>query len=450
MKTIFGTYVLVLFTLSQSANAAAPNVRAWGANSEGQCNVPASLTNAVLIACGRSHNLAVTDSGQVVAWGNNGYGRCNVPFGLTNVVGIAAGEGHSLALRSDGRVVGWGRGELFLGFPVDLTNAVEVVAGVYHSLARKADGTVVAWGYNSSGQCDVPSGLSNVVAIAVSYGYSLALRADGTLVGWGDPGQISTSFVNSQQDLIAVSANWAHVLALNSARAVLASGDNSRGESTVPSGLSNVTAVAAGELFSVVLRADGTVVAWGGNSSGQTNVPVDLPAVAAVSAGGGHCLALLDSAAPPKILDHPKSDTAQVGSKVHLTARAIGPPPLSYQWFFQSNTMIGATNSVLHLYNLQSSQAGEYTVVVSNGSGSVTSQPALLSIVPALHIDLVPAIRLDGDVGRAYRLEYLNSPGPTGVWMALATNVITNTGQYYLDTSAIGQPMRLYRMMQLP
>src|SRR6266436_2678388 len=47
-------------------------------------------------------------AGTVVAWGNNLSGQTNVPVGLTNAVGIAAGWYHSLALKSDGTVVGWG------------------------------------------------------------------------------------------------------------------------------------------------------------------------------------------------------------------------------------------------------------------------------------------------------------------------------------------------------
>jgi hypothetical protein len=77
-------------------------VAAWGANNYGQTNVPASLTNAVAIAAGSYHNLALRSDGTVVAWGNNNYYQTNVPVGLGKVVAIAAGQFHSLALLNDG------------------------------------------------------------------------------------------------------------------------------------------------------------------------------------------------------------------------------------------------------------------------------------------------------------------------------------------------------------
>jgi hypothetical protein len=65
-------------------------------------NVPPDLTNAVAVASGSEHILALRTDGTVVAWGANSDGQTNVPPGLTNVVAIAAGGDHSLALVGDG------------------------------------------------------------------------------------------------------------------------------------------------------------------------------------------------------------------------------------------------------------------------------------------------------------------------------------------------------------
>src|SRR4051812_21495190 len=46
--------------------------------------------------------------GTVVAWGGNQRGQTNVPAGLTNAIAVAGGTFHSIALRSDGTVVAWG------------------------------------------------------------------------------------------------------------------------------------------------------------------------------------------------------------------------------------------------------------------------------------------------------------------------------------------------------
>jgi hypothetical protein len=48
------------------------------------------------------------------------------------------------------------------------------------------------------------------------------------------------------------------------------------------------------------------------------------------------------------------------------------------------------------------------------------------------------------------RLDYINPFGPTDAWVTLATVALSNTSQLYFDTSARGQPERLYRLVPLP
>jgi alpha-tubulin suppressor-like RCC1 family protein len=63
------------------------------------------LTNAVAIAAGGYHNLALRDDGTVIAWGDDGKGQTDVPASLTNAVAIAAGGEFSLSLQTrSGRV----------------------------------------------------------------------------------------------------------------------------------------------------------------------------------------------------------------------------------------------------------------------------------------------------------------------------------------------------------
>src|SRR5262249_48602033 len=85
-------------------------VAAWGDNTYGQTNVPASVTNVVAIDTGYWHTLALRGDGTVVAWGGGttdtgtmpNYGQSIVPAGLTNVVAVAGGQNHSAALKSNG------------------------------------------------------------------------------------------------------------------------------------------------------------------------------------------------------------------------------------------------------------------------------------------------------------------------------------------------------------
>ena len=51
------------------SDARSQNVIAWGANTQGQCNVPPSATNVVAVAGGGTFSLALRSDGSVVAWG---------------------------------------------------------------------------------------------------------------------------------------------------------------------------------------------------------------------------------------------------------------------------------------------------------------------------------------------------------------------------------------------
>jgi hypothetical protein len=141
-----------------------------------ETNIIPNLTNAVQVAAGYDHHLALLAEGTVVAWGTDDYGQADVPAGLTGVVGIAGGEFHSVALKGDGTLVAWGRDDGGqCDVPPDLTNAVAIAAGAGHTLALRADGTVVAWGSDWYGQTNVPPGLTNVVGIGAGGTYSMAI-----------------------------------------------------------------------------------------------------------------------------------------------------------------------------------------------------------------------------------------------------------------------------------
>jgi plastocyanin len=301
----------------------AGQVVAWGVSSGpddyGQTTVPAGLNDAVAVAAGGYHSLALKSDGTVVAWGDNTYGASSVPTGLNNVVGIAAGSEHSLALKSDGTVVAWGNdanGQTDV--PAGLNDAVAIAAGTYHSLAVKRDGTVVAWGCSGFGippygECNVPAGLSDVVAVAAGSRFSLALKRDGTVVlwgcGWAPENMGECNVPAGLNDVVAIAAGQSHSDALKRDGTVVPWGFGESGVYDVPPGLSDVTAIAAGTSHSLALKSDGTVVAWGcgiGHDYGQCAVPAGLSHVVAVSAGVEHSLAIY---VPPATATPTATDT---------------------------------------------------------------------------------------------------------------------------------------------
>lgn len=85
---------------------------------------------------------------------------------------------------------------------------------------------------------------------------------------------------------------------------------------------------------------------------------------------------------PPNIVSQPSSRYADRGGTIKLTTSATGATPLRYQWRLNGTNLAGATTNFYALANLQTNHAGSYTVVVTNSAGSVTSNPALLTVNP--------------------------------------------------------------------
>jgi pectate lyase len=83
----------------------------------------------------------------------------------------------------------------------------------------------------------------------------------------------------------------------------------------------------------------------------------------------------------PTIVADPQSQTNTAGQSATFTVVAGGSTPLSYQWYFNTNWGIpNATNAFLTLINIQATNAGTYSAIVSNVAGSVTSAYAPLTV----------------------------------------------------------------------
>jgi sugar lactone lactonase YvrE len=88
-------------------------------------------------------------------------------------------------------------------------------------------------------------------------------------------------------------------------------------------------------------------------------------------------------AAAPIITTQPQSQTVSTGSNVQLTLIASGTPAPTYHWYRGGTMITGATSGTLSLAHVQTTDAGDYTVIVSNDLGSVTSDKATLTVTAA-------------------------------------------------------------------
>jgi alpha-tubulin suppressor-like RCC1 family protein len=282
---------------------------------------PNGYLNAVAIAAGGNHSLALDENGNVWAWGNNQDGQLGdntrydrwIPVQvlrrrdgqprdgqprdepLTDVKAIAAGYQHSLALifGQQSQIYAWGNnrfGQLGDGSTEDQRGAVgvltprsenpvldvwvQIAAGGDHSLACRADGTVWAWGSNNRGQLAPKE------------------RLEAGKSECHQPVQVQLPFIECNDDILQIAAGHEHSLAIvgaaikEHAGRVLAWGANHYGQlgngkqqDQCPPAfvlgkggdgyLENVVAISGGWIHSLACRGDTSVWAWGNNWSGQ-------------------------------------------------------------------------------------------------------------------------------------------------------------------------------------
>ncbi|MEI7732189.1 MAG: immunoglobulin domain-containing protein [Verrucomicrobiota bacterium] len=84
---------------------------------------------------------------------------------------------------------------------------------------------------------------------------------------------------------------------------------------------------------------------------------------------------------PPAITIHPENQSNVLGTTATFNVTASGNDPLYYQWQFNGTNMNAATNSMLTLNNVTGINAGNYSAVISNAYGMVTSKVVTLTIL---------------------------------------------------------------------
>jgi hypothetical protein len=88
-------------------------------------------------------------------------------------------------------------------------------------------------------------------------------------------------------------------------------------------------------------------------------------------------------AIPPTISLQPAPVSSPQGARVVLSVTAAGSTPLSYQWRKNGMDLPGGTSADLTLEDVSPSDAGQYSVAVSNAAGAIASSKAALSVEAA-------------------------------------------------------------------
>jgi hypothetical protein len=112
-----------------------------------------------------------------------------------------------------------------------------------------------------------------------------------------------------------------------------------------------------------------------------------------LAGAGGKC----PVPALPLAVITPVSQTVVQGATATFTATATGTGPFGYQWAWNGTNLAGATTTSLTLTNVQASQAGNYSVTVTNPAGTVVSAPATLVVtLPPATVRIVATTAMAG------------------------------------------------------
>ncbi|HEY4248856.1 MAG TPA: immunoglobulin domain-containing protein [Lacunisphaera sp.] len=152
-------------------------------------------------------------------------------------------------------------------------------------------------------------------------------------------------------------------------------------------GFCTVTKVAPEGTVSVIGGSEGMGLVGCQDGIGGTarfdfasGIAVDSAGTVYVADSNNHAIRKGVLAGAPVISTQPQSQTVSPGGSVQFSVTAGGAPAPTYQWYFNGVVINGATTSTLSLPDVRNTDAGDYTAVVTNQLGGVTSNKATLTV----------------------------------------------------------------------
>jgi len=142
---------------------------------------------------------------------------------------------------------------------------------------------------------------------------------------------------------------------------------------------------------------------------------------------------------------HPQSQFIRAGESMTFHAGLEGAPPVGYQWRFMDDVLPGATNETLTLPAADLTDAGEYSVLVTDGNGSARlSNRAVLVVVSPPRIVSQPddytrgvgmsvdfAVGIEGTAPFTYHWRMNGAPiGPSAPVLTLSHLRLPDQGGY--------------------
>ena len=221
-------------------------------------------------------------------------------------------------------------------------------------------------------------------------------------------------------------------------------------------------AVSSLSALSYQWQKNSTNLVNGGKISGATNSTLTITSVsdndaaiylvtitnlAGSTTSSNAALTVID---PPGITAQPLGQRIMLGGYVSFSVSVSNPPPLHYQWRFNAANLLNATNATYAIQAVAATNTGNYSVVVTNLAGSVTSSNALLTVLvpPTLALQLwagYPLLDLNGMLSNNFVVQYnTNLAGSNWINLLSLTN-LSASPYLFLDPAGVDQPARFYR-----
>jgi len=221
----------------------------------------------------------------------------------------------------------------------------------------------------------------------------------------------------------------------------------------VPATVSNLISVAYGDDNGASLQSK---VTFTNRAGAGTVFHIAVDGYNSGTAASGSIVMRLSLLGPPVITTQPRSQTNDVGSNVTFSVAASSIGPQTYQWRFNGANLPGANSAGIAVNNIQTTNAGNYDVIVSNNYGSITSAVATLTVRTGPVEPLAIFARMTnsfftmtfsgGGAGRTYLLE--SSTSLTN-WTLFRT--FTNTGGVTIvDSNPPPSGLRAFRVRLAP
>lgn len=165
-----------------------------------------------------------------------------------------------------------------------------------------------------------------------------------------------------------------------------------------------------------------------------------------ITVQNGHC----QFGGPPVIVLQPADQIMPSGGTAVFTVGVLtSPSSLDYQWRFNGVNIAGATSSVYSRTNVQYTDAGKYSVAITNGVGFAISSNATLTVlftplrwVSANFDSSGFKGRLEGPVGANYVISISTD---FHQWTPVSTNFAVDGHVDFSDSESRGRSFACYR-----